>query len=162
VDVARAVGEHLARPHTDDELGTGPCRCQLVVRVDACRPIEAQPPAALERDEQQADLGVDEQVADRQEHAVAVVDRERDRALVQNTHEAGVAALVGAVRSAVLVGGGDEEHVHALDERAVAVADDVGHLDVLEPVGEPARVEAVLQRAASGVVELAHAHSSGW
>ena len=111
----------------------------------------------LERDEEQADLGVDEHVARGDEHAVAVVARERERALVEHADEARLAALVRAVRAPVLVGGGEEEHVHRLDERAVAVVDEVADLDVLEPVGEPARVEAVLEPAAAVVVE---AHQS--
>jgi len=94
VDITRAVGEHLARPYTDDELGAGPRRRQLVVRIDRRGAVQAQPPAALERDEQQPHLGIDERVARREEHAVAVVDRERDRAFVEHAHEPRVAALV--------------------------------------------------------------------
>jgi len=161
VDVARAVREHLTRPHADHELRARPGRRQLVVRRDRRRPVEPQPPAALEREEQQADLGVDEQVPERQEHAVAVVAGERDRVLVQNAHEAGIPALVRAVRPALLVGRRDEQHVDALDERAVAVVDEVTDLALLEPVGQPARVEAVLQGAAALVVEPGHAQSSG-
>ena len=76
-----------------------------------------------EVDEQHPDVRVLEQVAHRQVHAVAVVVRERDRVLVEHADEAGVAALVRALRPAVGVGGGEEEHVHPLDERAVVVVD---------------------------------------
>jgi len=161
VDVPRAVGEHLAGPHPDHELRARPRRRQLVVRVDARRPVQPQPPAALERDEQQTDLGVDEHGAERDEHPVAVVARERDRPVVEHLHEPRVAALVGAVRAAPLVGRGDEQHVDALDERPVVVVDPVGHLALLEPIGEPARVEVVLQGAAALVVEAVYAHSIG-
>jgi len=81
---------------------------------------------------------------------------------VEHAHEAGLAALVGAVGPPLLVGGGEEEHVHALDEGAVVVVDDVVHGHALQPVGEPARVEGVLQAPASVVVEAAgHAQSIG-
>ena len=98
---------------------------------------------------------VDQHVPERAEHAVAVVGREGDRVLVEHAHEARLAALVGAVRPALLVGRGEEEHVHALDERAVVVVDDVAQGHALEPVGEAPRVEGVLQAPAAVVVEAA-------
>jgi hypothetical protein len=77
--------------------------------------------------------------------------------LVEHRDEAGIAALVRALRAPLGVGGGEEEHVHPLDERAVLVRDRVVHLDLLEPVGQAPRVEAVLQLARAVVVELGHA-----
>ena len=56
---------------------------------------------------------------------------------------------------ALLVGGREEEHVHRLDERAVGVVKARCSLDVVEPVGQRPRAEAVLQLARSRVV--AHA-----
>ena len=73
------------------------------------------------------------------------------------TTKPGVAALVGALRAPLGVGRGEEEHVHPLDERAVLGADRGVHLDLLEAVREPPRVEAVLQLARPVVVEVAHA-----
>ena len=73
--------------------------------------------------------------------------------LVEHAHEARLAALVGALRPAVGVGRREEEHVARLDERAVAVVDPVVEDALVEPVGEPPRVEAVLQLAAGGAVE---------
>src|SRR5689334_8417820 len=96
VDVARAVREHRAGAHMDRELRALP---RHVVADDRRAPLHAQPAAPLEVDEQQADLGIAGEVAHREVHPVAVVVRERQRAVVQHPHEAGVAALVGARRA---------------------------------------------------------------
>jgi hypothetical protein len=77
--------------------------------------------------------------------------------LVDDDHEPGVAALVRALWSSLGVGGGEEQHVHPLDEGPILGGDRVVDLDVLEPVGEPPRVEAVLEPACAAVVELGHA-----
>src|SRR4051812_30692953 len=130
VDVARAVGEHLARPDAHDALRPRPLAEQLVAGIDRGRAVQPQPPSALEGDEQQPDLGVDEGVPERQVHAVAVVVGEGERALVEHPDEAGVTALVGAARPPVGVGRGQEEHVEALDEGAVAVVDRGADLDL--------------------------------
>src|SRR5207244_12516339 len=82
--------------------------------------LQAHPLAALEVDEEQADLLRGEEISRRQIHAVAVVDRKRDRALVENADETGLASFVRALRLAVLVDGGDEEHVTRFDARAIA------------------------------------------
>ena len=47
---------------------------QRIVEVDAGLAVEPQASAALEVDEEQADLGLRPHVPDGQEHAVAVVD----------------------------------------------------------------------------------------
>ena len=131
-----------ARPHADDELrlrpdpSSGSSGSMLAVPFSRSRRCRSK------IDEQQPDLGLTSRLPERQEHAVAVVVREGDRVLVEHAHEARLAALVGAVRPALGVRRGEEEHVHALDERAVVVVDDVAQGHALEPVGEPPRVEA--------------------
>jgi hypothetical protein len=100
--------------------------------------------------------GVHERVAEREEHPVPVVAREGDRTLVEYAHEAGVAALVRAVGPPVRVGGGQEQHVRALDELTAGGIDRVDQLALLEPVGEAARVELVLPAAGALVVEARH------
>src|SRR4051794_39960168 len=70
VDVARAVGEDLADVDADDLARLLPARQQRVVERDGGGALQAQPPAALEVDEQQAGLGVDDRVAEREEHPV--------------------------------------------------------------------------------------------
>jgi hypothetical protein len=72
VDVARAVGEDLARADADDELRLRILGEQRIVRVDAGDTVETKPALALVVDEEQPDLGVEQQVAHRG-YAVAVV-----------------------------------------------------------------------------------------
>ena len=95
-------------------------------------------------------------VAHRQEHAVAVEVRKSDRARVEHAHESGIAALVGTARQSLDVGRREKEHVAAFDERAIRVADVVDDQALLDAVGQPARVEAILQLAAATVIEVAH------
>ena len=71
-------------------------------------------------------------------------------------HESGLAALVGALRHPLLVGGREEEHVAGFDERAVVVVEAVVADPLLDPVGQAARVEAVLQLSVPVVVEVGH------
>ena len=78
---------------------------------------------------------------------------------VEHVDEARLAALVGAGRPALGVGRREEEHVAGLDERAVAVADGVAHQQVVDPVGEGAGVEPVLQRTAAVVEPGSHGPS---
>ena len=73
--------------------------------------------------------------------------------LVEHAHEAGIAALVRALRLPVLVGGCDEEHVPRLDERAVVVVDPVADDALLDPIGEASRVKAILELAAPFVIQ---------
>src|SRR5207302_8476704 len=84
VDVARAVWEYLGRLDANDELGAGVVGEQLVLLVDAGDPVKPQAgwTRGYEVDEQHSHLRIREQIAHRQVHAVAVVVRECDRALV--------------------------------------------------------------------------------
>ena len=127
---------------------------ELVVVVQRRGALHPHAVGLLEVDEQQADLGVHEDVAEAAEHPVAVVARERERAVVDDPDEAGHAALVRAVRPPVGVGGGEEEHGGALDDLAVAVRERVVHRDLFEPVGDPPAVEARLHLAGAVVVHV--------
>ena len=142
--------------HAHDQLRARKLGDKRVVGVDGRLALQAQPLLPLPVHEEDADAGIPQHVAAAQVHAVAVVERKGDRVLVQHAHEPAVAALVGARRLPVLVGGGQEEHVHALDEGSVALVDRVGDEPLLDAVGETARVEAILERPAALVVELVH------
>ena len=137
----------------NDELRPLVLGQERVVLVDRGDAVQPHPLLALEVDEQQAHLRVREQVPHREEHAVAVVAGESDRVLVEHLDEARIAALVRALRRPVLVRGREEEHVARLDEGAVVGVDRVPDDALLEPVGEAARVEAVLEAAAVLVID---------
>src|SRR5204863_3140611 len=90
------------------------------------------------------------------EHAVAVVAGKRQLGGAGDAHEAGVAALVGAIGPPFGVGGGEEEELAAPDEFAV-LGGELGSAELLvEAIGEPPGIVAVLQLAHASVVELAH------
>ena len=101
-----------------------------------------------------ADVGVRPDVAERQEHAVAVVYGKRERAVVDDADEAGVTALVGALRVAVGVAGREEEHVARLDERLGVVVDPFAHQQLVDPIRDAARVEPVLPETVSSLKVL--------
>src|SRR5205807_8965722 len=157
VDVAGAVREDPLGAHADDELRALERAQELVVIVQRGDAVDAHAIRALEVDEQHADLRVHEHVPETAEHAVSVVARERERVLVDDPHEARLPALVRAVRPAVGVGGGEEEHRDAFDERAVVVAERVVDGDLLEAAGDPPAVEAVLELPRPVVV---HGHAA--
>ena len=120
--------------------------------------VQPQPLLPVEVDEEQADARGLGDVPEREVHAVAVEARERDRLLVEHAHEARLAALVRALRRAVRVDRGEEEHVARLDERAVVVVDRVVHDALLDPIRQPPRVEPVLKAAVAVVVEASLHH----
>ena len=159
VDVARAVRKHFGRAHAPEKLCLGEPVEQWIVVDVLCDPVQAKTFTLLEVDEEQPDVWVDERIPRGEEHPVAVVVRERNRVLVDDANEAGVAALVRALRPSLGVGRRDEDHVAALDEGPVVVVDPVSHEPLVDPVGEPARVEAILV-AATAVVEEGHRASS--
>ena len=98
-------------------------------------------------------MRIDRDVAGRQVHAVAVVVREGDRTLVEHADEARLPALVRALRPSLGVGGGDEDHVAGLDERLVVGVDERAREEsLLDPVGEPAGLVAILERTVAVVV----------
>src|SRR5258705_5445765 len=155
VDIARAVRKDRLDAHAHDELGAGELREERIVLVHRGSPVDAEALRALEVDEEQADLRVDEEIAEALEHAVAIVARKRQRLRTHHADEAGPPDLVRALRAAFRVGGGEEEHGPRLDEGPVGVAEDAVH-DLLDhPIGEPARLEAVLEPSRSVMV---HGH----
>ena len=155
VDIARAVRKDRLGAHAHDELGSGELREERIVLVHRGPPVHPEALRTLEVDEEQADLRVDEEIAEALEHAVAVVAGKRQRLRIHHADEAGPPALVRAVRAALRVGGGEEEHGPGLDEGPVGVGEDAVD-DLLDhPIGEPARVEALLEPSRSVMV---HGH----
>ena len=109
-------------------------------------------------DEQQADVGVDQHVAEALEHAVAVVVGKRQLVGRGDAHEARRSALERAVGPPFRVGGREEEIDGALDERLVVGGEGCARQLLLQPVGDAAAVERVLQPAVAVVIHDARRH----
>ena len=84
---------------------------EVAAKLEARRACDA----ALEVDEEQPHRSRGGYIAELREHAVSVVARERERAIVDDAQEAGVPALVGSGRAPAAVDRGQEEHVQPLD-----------------------------------------------
>ena len=118
--------------------------------------VDPHPVGLLEVHEQHADASVAGDVAHRQEHAVAVVARERQRGVVDDPHEAGGAALVRHRRVAAAVDRAEEEERPRRDERLRLVVEGGLHRDRRQRVGDGPAVEPVLERALLLPVERIH------
>jgi hypothetical protein len=79
--------------------------------------------------------------------AVAPVFGIRDRDRVDDLHEAGRTGSEGAIRFALAVGRGDEDHVHFGDERLHLLVQMVEHLPVIEDLRSTRRPVPLLQLA---------------
>src|SRR3954468_15920445 len=97
MDIARAIGEDVARAHPHDRLRLGVVLPQRIVEVQRSIAVYPQPLPRLEIDEQQADRRIRRDVAEALEHAVAVVARESKRVRRHDPDESGRAALVRAI-----------------------------------------------------------------
>src|SRR5260221_15242 len=137
-------GEEAVGQHPNGGLRTDEARKQRIAVGGGRAAVDARAVRPLEVDEQQRHRRVDEQIAEAAEHAVAVVARKRELGLAGHADEAGRPAFVRAVGPSLVVGGGAEEQRPAIDERAVFVAEVSARKLLVEPVGEAARVVAVL------------------
>ena len=152
-DIARAIGEDGARLHAHDQLRADGLAEQRIVLAHRRAAVDAQPLGlVVQRDEQQADMRVHDDVAEALEHAVAVVVGEGQFAIAGQAHEAGHAALERAVRPALGVRGGEEEIGRAFDEGLVVGAEGRARQSFLQPVGNAPAVEAVLKLPVAVVV----------
>jgi hypothetical protein len=102
--------------------------------------------------EEQGDAVIDHDIAERSEHAVAVIGREGDRAAVEAADEAGAAALVGHVGPPLAVRRRQEEHGAGLDEGDIPVGQVGVHRDLFQPIRDATAVESVLKLAVTVVV----------
>src|SRR5258708_6113656 len=73
------------------------------IPVDRCATGELESAAGIEIDEQQSGMWIDREIAERIEHAVAIVVRECDVPRVEYPHEAGIATLVRDIRAALRI-----------------------------------------------------------
>jgi len=160
VQVARAIRKDLACRDAYDEHGPGVLGTQGIIRRDAGRAIHADALRILEIQEQQPDMGVDEYVSPGSVHAVPVVIRNGQSAIVQDADEPGQAALVGAVGVAVGISGSNEEHRTALNERAVLVGECGTNGYLRQPIGDGPRFARILKLAHSSVIHQIVSHYS--
>ena len=97
----------------DHAFGAGKRAHAFGTPVDRCATAELERAAGIEIDEQHSGVRIDGQIAQRVEHAVAVVVGECDPARIDYPHEARIAALVRDVGAALGIVGRDEESVGA-------------------------------------------------
>jgi hypothetical protein len=108
--------------------------------------VDAQPlRLAVQRDEQQPDGAIDQDIAETFEHTVAVVVRKRKLRCSGHPDKARHAALEGAIRLAPGVGGGEEEIGRAFDEGLVVGRELRARQLLFQAVGNAAAVESILQ-----------------
>src|SRR5271169_3779306 len=93
------------------------CECgdACSVPVDRGAPTELKSAAAVEIDKQQPSVWIHRQIAQRVEHAVAVVVGECEVPLVDRADEAGIAALMRYIGSALGIIGRNKERIRARD-----------------------------------------------
>src|SRR5262249_56266826 len=118
------------RPHAPEALGTAPGAEQRAVEEDLRRPLELQQVAGLEIGEEKPGLGMDEEIAQRVEEAVAAEIRHQQRAIALDADEARPAPAMGHIDAKTgCIGGGDEEGIRAGDERTGLVVEGRKRLD---------------------------------
>ncbi len=120
---------------------------QRVFARDGGGALHADTVRFFEGDEEQADFAVLRQIAHGHVHAVAVVVGEDQGPAVDHLDQADVAALVGDSRAAVVVDGGEKEHVLRFDEGFGFVIEFGDAGDLFDAVGQFAGAEGVLQFA---------------
>jgi len=123
VDIAGAVREDPLGADAHDQLGTRELGQQRVVVRDARRTAHPHPVWILEINEEQADLRIDQNVAQALKHAVPVIVWECQSLLIDDPNKAGYPALVRDVRLSLGIGGRQEEHAGPRYQLAVSVGE---------------------------------------
>ena len=107
---------------------------------------------AVEAHEQQADIRIARDVAERAVHVVAVVLRIFERVGADDLDEARIARAHGAV-DRLAVRCGDEKEARGLDQLAILLPELAVHAVFLESISDAAAIEPILQLAHAVVVE---------
>src|SRR3990167_2877244 len=160
VYVARAVRKDVSGCNTYDEHRAGKVGARGIVFSQLRRAVDAQALRLLEVQEKQADIRIDKHIAPRSVHPVAVVVRNGKSAIVEDAHESGYPALVGAVGVAVGVGRRYEKHGATLNERAVLLREGRANGHLAQAVGYGSRFADVLESPHSVVVHAVDWHHS--
>jgi len=114
---------------------------------------------AVHGDEQQADFGIDDDIAEALEHAVPVIVGESKFGRTGHAHKAGFAALEGGIRVPLGIRGGQEEIRQGFDERLVVVSEFRVGEPLLQPIRNPAALEPILQLPVTLVIQDARRHA---
>ena len=154
-DVLAAVDVGLDDVDDDPPLDASALRLLAVPRVargegfgveDVRTPVDVQADEVLDEvDHQQADVRVLAEVTEAGHHAVAAVLGVGERAVVEHPQEAGRARPQRGVAVAARVRGGDEDHLHAVDELDHPRQQPVAELVVVEALGAIPGAAGVLQ-----------------
>src|SRR5262245_40135541 len=107
-------------------------------------------------DEQQANMRVQNHIAEALEHAVAVVIGECQFRGIGNAHESRHATLERAIGPPASIGGRQEKIGRAFDERLVVCTERSSGKLFFEAVGNASAIETVLQLTISVVEHDAH------
>src|ERR1041385_4177943 len=105
-------------------------------------------------------MWIDEYVSPSSVHAVTVVVRNRQSAIVEYAYEPGQAALIRAIRMATGSRRCDEKHRTTLDERAILVGERRANGYLLQAVSEGPRFTGVLKLPHSIVIHRIVSHQS--
>src|SRR5215207_215770 len=158
-NIARTVRKDRARGHANDQLCADSLRQQRIVVAHAGAAVDPQPPRlVVHRDEQQADIGIGDDVAETLEHAVAVIVGKCDLGRPGDAHKSRRSALERAIGPALGVRRRQKEVWQAFDELLVVSRKFLSHQLLFQPVRNPAAVELVLQLPIAFVVHNAVSH----
>src|SRR4051794_41072847 len=93
-NIARTIRKDRVRGHANDQLSADGLRQQRIAVAHAGAAVDAQAPwLVMHGDEQQADIGIGDDVAETLEHAVAVIVGECDLGRPGDAHKAWRTAL---------------------------------------------------------------------
>ena len=110
----------------------------------------------------QSDPRVHEHIAKTAIHPIAVIIRKRQRAIIHDPHEARQPALVGTLRLALGIRGGQEKHLGAFDQCPIFWGENRMNLNFIEAVRNAPGVKLILQPPRAFMIEarVGGCHSS--
>src|SRR2546429_4666083 len=158
-NISRTVRKDRARSYANDKLRADSFRQQWVAIAHAGAAVDPQPlRLVVHGNEQQADIGIGDDVAETLEHAVSVIVGKCDLGRPGDAHKARRSALERAIGPPFGVRCRQEEIWQAFDELLVVGREFLAHQLLLQPVRNPAAVEPILQLSISFVIHDALSH----
>lgn len=110
--------------------------------------------------EQQPNIWIDQDVAPCSVHAITVVIRNTQSAIIQEAHEPGQAAFIRAVRMAMGISWCDEKHGVTLNKRTVLVGKGCANSHLLQAVRQGPRLARILKLPHAIVIHRIVCHHS--